>query len=61
MKDTGDKSPRKMPSAGASVPMGLASQEKITESPEKLGMGIAGASQRPVGPQKGSMGGQRVA
>jgi len=61
MSMKGDKSPRKPPSSGASLPMGLSQQAKITESPDALGMGRNEANGKPKGPQKGSLGGQRVA
>jgi len=61
MADKGDKSPRKQPSAGASPAEGLSERVKITESPEALGMGRNESNGKPSGPQKGSLGGQKIA
>lgn len=60
MNSKGDKSHRQPPSSGASLPMGLSERAKITESPDALGMGRNESNGKPKGPQKGSMGGQRV-
>lgn len=60
-KELGDKTPRTPPSAGGSLSEGLSEKQKITESPDSLGMGRDEATGKPKGPQKGSMGGQRVA
>lgn len=61
MSNTGDKSPRPIPSSGASLPEGLSEKVKITESPETLGMGRDEATGKPKGPQKTTSGGQKMA
>lgn len=59
MKDKGDKTSRR--GGSNDIAKGLSHQQKITETPESLGMGRNETSGKPKGPQKGSMGGQRVA
>jgi hypothetical protein len=42
------------------LPAGLSERVKITESPEALGMGRNETNGKPKGPQKGSLGTQKV-
>ncbi len=52
----GNKTPRKPPSEGASLPMGLSEHKKITETPDQLGQGRNETNGKPNGPDKSSAG-----
>lgn len=59
MSDKGDKTSR---SGGSNdIMKGLSERQKITETPEALGMGSKESNGLPNGPQKGKLGSQRVA
>lgn len=59
MNSKGDKSSRR--NGPNDIDKGLSHRQKITETPDQLGMGRNETNGKPKGPQKTNSGGQRFA